>query len=269
MKELHVLLDYENVQPTWADLCAIAPEMTNVWLFYGPHQNKVASEFALCDKRIAIIPRSGQGKNALDFHISFYLGYLASKHPKAHLIVVANDKGYDPMIAHANLLGFKVERLGYKVKRAPTARSVAKPVAKSVAEAPAPTKLAPKAPAKAVSTSTSKVRPKAPIKASKKAAAKTLQSAVKATQLKKSPVKKAAPKPKVEATTESKDVIRIQKSLSKMGDKAPHKLLSLLKLIENMLGKGSSTERIDSAMQKLERAQVVRVFGDLVLYDRA
>ena len=48
---------------------------------------------------MALVPRSGQGPNALDFHVAFYLGYVAAKHPNAELVVVANDRGYYPMLA--------------------------------------------------------------------------------------------------------------------------------------------------------------------------
>jgi hypothetical protein len=42
---------------------------------------------------VTLVPRSGQGPNALDFHLSFYLGYVAARHPDAVLVVVANDRG--------------------------------------------------------------------------------------------------------------------------------------------------------------------------------
>ena len=55
-----------------------------------------------------------RGPNALDFHVAFYLGYVAAKHPDAELVVVANDRGYDPMLAHARMLKFRARRVGYK-----------------------------------------------------------------------------------------------------------------------------------------------------------
>jgi hypothetical protein len=38
MKELHALVDFENVQPTLESLAKLAPGFTDVWLFHGPHQ---------------------------------------------------------------------------------------------------------------------------------------------------------------------------------------------------------------------------------------
>lgn len=97
MKELHVLVDFENVQPSLEALAKLAPGFTDVWLFHGPHQAKQAQAFAASHARVTLVPRSGQGPNALDFHVAFYLGYVAAKHPDAELVVVANDRGYDPM----------------------------------------------------------------------------------------------------------------------------------------------------------------------------
>lgn len=103
MKELHALVDFENVQPSLEALAKLAPGFTDVWLFHGPHQAKQAQAFAASHARVTLVPRSGQGPNALDFHVAFYLGYVAAKHPDTELVVVANDCGYDPMNPRPNL----------------------------------------------------------------------------------------------------------------------------------------------------------------------
>ena len=139
MKEQHVLVDYENVQPTIDELLKLAPKLTDVWLFHGPNQIKRAEQLKAAHERVTLVPHSGKGKNALDFHLSFYLGYVAAKHPEATLLVVANDKGYDSMLAHAKLLGFTATRIGFKAK-APAAKKVA-PVKKAAAKKAAPAKV--------------------------------------------------------------------------------------------------------------------------------
>lgn len=83
MKELHALVDFENVQPSLAALAKLAPGFTDVWLFHGPHQAKQAQAFAASHARVTLVPRSGQGPNALDFHLSFYLGYVAANAKQA------------------------------------------------------------------------------------------------------------------------------------------------------------------------------------------
>ena len=285
MKELHALVDYENVQPTMDELSKIAPGFTDVWLFHGPHQAKQAQQLASTHDRVTLVPRSGNGPNALDFHLSFYLGYVAAKHPDAHLVVVANDKGYDPMIAHARMLEFTVKRVGHKAKPAAVSK-VVKPVAKksSVAAKAAPTKktLSPKVATPAEKVPSKKQVTKPPVTQSvtaKKAAVQ--QPAAKKAAAKKQPAKKVVTKkapvaksqsskvvvpPKSAVSPEVKEFTRIKKGLAKMGDKAPHKLKSFLRHVGALIGKNPTAEQIDAVVEKLEQEKVVRVAGDLVLY---
>lgn len=122
MSGLHVLVDFENVQPTFEEVAKLAPGVTEVWLFHGPHQVKLAEQFKSAHDGVIAVPISRTGKNALDFHLSFYLGYVAAKHPTGRLTVIANDKGYDPMIVHAKALGFTTQRIGFRAKKATAAK---------------------------------------------------------------------------------------------------------------------------------------------------
>ena len=45
MNDVQVLVDFENVQPTFDDLLRLAPGLTELWLFHGPHQTKLARQF--------------------------------------------------------------------------------------------------------------------------------------------------------------------------------------------------------------------------------
>jgi hypothetical protein len=54
---------------------------------------------------------SGNGRNALDFHIAFYIGRLASIHPKAAFHIVSRDKGFDPLIQHLKTLNVIASRV--------------------------------------------------------------------------------------------------------------------------------------------------------------
>lgn len=110
--ETHVLVDYENVQPTEAQLRELIPTATHVWLFHGQHQKAARLNFAGFGEHLTLVPITHTGKNALDFHLSFYMGYIASRHPDAHFVVLSNDKGYGPMLAHASALGFDAQAVG-------------------------------------------------------------------------------------------------------------------------------------------------------------
>jgi hypothetical protein len=95
----HVLLDYENTQPSDAQLRALVADVSDVWVFHGPHQRDVEKRFTSFGGSATAVPISRTGKNALDFHLSFYMGYIASRNPDSAMVVVANDKGYEPMLS--------------------------------------------------------------------------------------------------------------------------------------------------------------------------
>ena len=252
MKEQHLLVDFENVQPGMEDLLKIAPKLTDVWLFHGPNQTKRAEQLKAAHERVTLVPHSGKGKNALDFHLSFYLGYLAAKHPEANLVVVANDKGYDSMLGHAKLLEFRATRVGFKARKAPAAKKAA-PAKKVTAKKAAPAK---------------KVAPPAKKLVAKKAPAKKVPA-------KKAVAKKAVtkmPASAVQATAQTtpapadKVLARAKASLAKMGKNRPIKLTSLLRHLKSIVGQGATAEDADALSRRLEEAKVIQVVGDLVLY---
>lgn len=302
MSELHVLVDFENVQPTMDELVKLAPELKDVWLFHGPSLAKRAAKVKGDDARVTLVPHSGRGKNALDFHLTFYLGYLAARRVGPRLLVVANDQGYDSMLDHAKSLGIEASRVGFKVKEKPAAKKVA--AAKKAASvekpaaAPVPAKkaAAKKAPAKKVAAKAP--APVAPAKkkaiakkaAAKKAAAK--QAPAKAVPPKKTAAKKAAlreapaqkpavvssapaakpaskaavPKVPAKAASADKVLARAKAALSKMGKNRPIKLSKLLRHLTSIVGQGATLEQADALSRQLEEAKVIQVEGDLVLY---
>ena len=141
----HVLLDYENVQPTEDDLRAMVPDASQLWVFHGPHQRQVAQRFASFGANVTAVPISKTGRNALDFHLSFYMGYIASRNQASAIVVVANDKGYEPMLEHAKAMGFAVRQQGHGQAKsgAPVkATPAAKPAAKKTAAKKVPAKKA-------------------------------------------------------------------------------------------------------------------------------
>jgi len=118
----HVLVDWENVQPNETECRALVPDATDVWLFHGPNQKNVGTGYASFGERATAVRIARTGKNALDFHLAFYMGYIAAKHPGSRLVVLSNDKGYGPMLEHAKELGFVTSQSGFgdvKVARPP------------------------------------------------------------------------------------------------------------------------------------------------------
>lgn len=102
MKKNYVLIDYENVQPDF--MAALEKEHFNVIVFVGANQAKVTFEAASVlqqlGNRAEYIKISGNGSNALDFHVAFYIGQIAAKEPDAYFHIVSKDTGFDPLIQH-------------------------------------------------------------------------------------------------------------------------------------------------------------------------
>ena len=94
MNESVLLVDYENIGKI--DLAAI-PEGVRVPFFFGASQRTVPTEFLKAalrlGERFLPIDIEGQGKNALDFHIAFYLGEYLARDPHTACVILSKDKG--------------------------------------------------------------------------------------------------------------------------------------------------------------------------------
>ena len=108
----YVLIDFENVLPKNLELLTRHP--FTVLVFVGANQSKVPYELAEAMHKLGdkarYIKISGNGKNALDFHIAFYIGQLASQEPEAYFHVISKDTGFDPLIEHMKGLKIRVQR---------------------------------------------------------------------------------------------------------------------------------------------------------------
>lgn len=97
-----VLIDYESVQPD--DVGVMLGENFKIIVFVGATQSKVSFEFASTlqkmGDRAEYIKISGTGHNALDFHIAYYIGVLATKQSDAYFHIISKDTGFDPLISH-------------------------------------------------------------------------------------------------------------------------------------------------------------------------
>ena len=281
--DTHILLDYENVQPTEVELRAMVPEATRVWVFHGPHQKHVEQRFASFGEGMTPVAISKTGKNALDFHLSFYMGYIASRNPQAKIVVVANDKGYEPMLEHAKAMGFAVRQHGHaraadrvveKTVVEGGSRAAAAPAAKKAAVKKGPAKKSAAKPvAKVPAAKQSAIKmiaaKKVPVKkeAAKKEAAKKVQPpAAKRIVKANPPAKTAKQTPAAAAPTvigaSGVSAVMLQKmtdSLRKMGDKRPAKQASLRRALKPLLGTAASDESIAVALNNLIARSVVAI----------
>ena len=111
MSKCVLLVDFENV--TKVDLTTI-PTDVRVPFFFGALQKTVPTEFFKAalklGDRFQPIDIEGQGKNALDFHIAFYLGEFFAADSQTQCVILSKDKGFDPLVKHLRGRGFKVRR---------------------------------------------------------------------------------------------------------------------------------------------------------------
>ncbi|SFU78245.1 PIN domain-containing protein [Halomonas korlensis] len=112
MKTNYVLIDFENVQPV--DLGLLNGHAFKVKVFMGANQTKVpialASALQALGESAEYITLASSGRNALDFHIAYYLGVLSSHDPKAFFHVISKDAGFDPLIKHLKSKGVFAQR---------------------------------------------------------------------------------------------------------------------------------------------------------------
>jgi len=102
MSTRYVLVDYENVQPETLE--RLDPKRHAVFIFVGASQAKMPISLVTSMQRFMrgfrCIQISGNGPNALDFHIAYYLGRIAAAEPDASFHIVSKDGGFDPLIRH-------------------------------------------------------------------------------------------------------------------------------------------------------------------------
>jgi hypothetical protein len=226
----YVLIDHENVQP--ADLAGLNADKVCVLVFTGAHQKVAISLIEAVQtlgERGRFIRISGSGKNALDFHIAYYLGKLSERDPQASYVLVTADSGYDPLIAHLNAQGIATKRIAALKQTAKTGNS---PVAE-------PT------PAKKVVAKKSLVITVEPEKATpaKKVAATVGPSAV-------------------EATSDADKVIRM---LAGMPNNLPRNEASLRRMVGTWLS-SKDTNRLDAVVAELKRRTAILMSGNKLAY---
>lgn len=51
-------------------------------------------------EQASYIRMSGNGPNALDFHIAWYLGKLSEQDPEGYFHIISKDTGFDPLVKH-------------------------------------------------------------------------------------------------------------------------------------------------------------------------
>jgi len=109
----YVLIDYENIQPE--TLLGLEADHFKIILFVGANQNKLPYELASSIQKLGAraeyVKIGGNGSNALDFHIAFYVGHLAAQDSGGYFHIISKDTGFDPLIQHLKSKKVAVARL--------------------------------------------------------------------------------------------------------------------------------------------------------------
>lgn len=137
------LIDFENVQPR--GLGALKPGTCRIKLFLGQNQAKVTvglwQALQPFGDDVESVQITGNGPNAVDFHIAFYIGRLAQMHPGAAFVIVSRDTGFDPLVKHLAGLNIACKRVasldGAPGPKAPVTNAAVLPVVKKAPAAKA------------------------------------------------------------------------------------------------------------------------------------
>jgi hypothetical protein len=250
MNFTYILIDYENVKPAAADLELIRGAKYQVRIFHGPHQNKFDADSVKAllslQGKVKLLQSERSGKNALDFHIAFYLGRLIPELPErlvsatekpARFIIVSKDSGFDVLLSH-------VRDLGYDAARVISVREALSDETSDVA-APSDSAASTK-PAKAVKQKSGPVAQKIPAP--------------------KAELPKTKPNPPAPQPQEASPWSRVIEHLRNHPANRPSSIKTLERHLTTLLGKETSQEVVKDLMARLQREGVVVATGKRIEY---
>lgn len=95
-----ILIDLENIQSVATS--HLEDECFEIKVFVGANQSKIPFHLVKglqpYGRRVEWIQIPTTGPNALDFHISFYIGSISSANSDAFFHIISKDKGFDALI---------------------------------------------------------------------------------------------------------------------------------------------------------------------------
>lgn len=243
----HILVDFENVQPSAIDIGLVRGEGLRLVIFRGPGQMKYAADVAEAwqplGASVTFVRCAKAGRNAVDMHIAFHLGALIADQLLApstsrelpKMVIVSRDTDFDPLLLHIRSLGFEAQRVA-------TLRA-----------------------ALGAQTATAAPRVAAAKKAAKKTAAKKTPAA-KAAPIAKAPRKTPAKAPAIAKQSAAEPKQIVLDSLSKLGERRPNKRAGLERHIESHLGRKFDMEAVRALIAQIERDGWLAITDNKVEY---
>jgi hypothetical protein len=272
MTVTHILVDFENVQPSADDIGLVRGDDVRLTIFRGPGQMKYSADVAEAwqplGANVSFIRCAKAGRNAVDMHIAFYLGELVAANKgnggtaRARLVIVSRDTDFDPLLLYIRTQGFEASRVssikaalhGGVEKAEPRAAKSRSRRGKAEAPPPAPPPAEKPAKRAAKKTSVAKktVAKKTPAAKKDKVESPAPAPAPRAARQPRAPAAAAAP-------TDGR--VKVIESLQRMGEKRPAKRKGLERHIESHLGRNLEPGQLEALMSQLERDGVF-VFDD-------
>jgi hypothetical protein len=108
----YVLIDFENIQPN--NLEMLKCHNFKIIIFVGSNQKKISIEIVEMIQSFGndaeYVRIEGNGQNALDFHIAYYIGKISALDNDAYFHIISKDTGFDPLINYLKTKKIKIQR---------------------------------------------------------------------------------------------------------------------------------------------------------------
>lgn len=108
-----ILVDFENVDERGLNGVETLRETDHLIIFHnGTNKMTFGMHKRLADAKCQCeyIELKKQGRNALDFQLTTYLGYLIAKNPKEHFEIISGDIGFDAVVDFWIERGVRIEK---------------------------------------------------------------------------------------------------------------------------------------------------------------
>ena len=113
MSDRVYFVDSENVDARWIDLMEEDQESDYLVFFTGnsPHLGYDRVDLLMSLPKGPTLFKCCEGKNALDFQLVSYLGYVLATEKDKEMIIVSTDAGFDSIISFWKVRGMNIRRL--------------------------------------------------------------------------------------------------------------------------------------------------------------
>jgi len=273
MSLTHIIVDFDNVKPSAADIALAHGKNLRLAIVRGPQPTRYEADLAetlhALGDQVSFSRCVKAGKNAADMQIAFHVGELvatlpAGTHKVTRFIVISRDRGFEPLMMYLRSKGFNATlAASFKAALGGDSSEDAKPARKRAAKAaPAAKSDAAKGDgAKAPAAKSAAAKPVAAKKApGRKSSA---QKTAKAPAERKSGHVAVRDSSKAEAPDAAAKVID---SLQRMRDKRPAKRKGLERHIESHLGRNLAAGQLEALIDQLTRDGVLAFDGNKVDY---